>query len=402
MDFNKSKVKTIACLFLLVLGCLTVFGQENAVIRGKIKHIEDGSVMRLFRESGSLLFTVEQDTVRKGRFTFQVKPEGTEPEPLLLLCSSEGFPNRWREVWIAPGKQVKITGKEKLLLGWTVKSNVPEQRTENAFMDVDPELLKEIQLWAIRADECMREIGQAEENAKATLRKDLKKVRVVVDSLDLVLQGKILERLERSPLDVVGMRKLRTLCGMNYYMKEKFPYRDRTLALFNRLTEEQQQTKEGKEMKVNLFPPRVVQVGDEMADGDLFDLQGNVHHLSDYAGKYRLLDFWSRGCGPCLMALPELKEVAEKYRDQLVVVSLSTDDKKNWEEISREKEMTWENLNDLQEQTGMYAKYGVIGVPHFVLISPEGKILYSRSGYGDGLLKLIINKWMVPEGTNPD
>mgnify|MGYP003057865721 CR=1 FL=1 len=56
--------------------------------------------------------------------------------------------------------------------------------------------------------------------------------------------------------------------------------------------------------------PETVNVGDEMADGDLYDLDGNVRHLSEFKGKYILLDFWSQGCGPCLQSLPELEEAS--------------------------------------------------------------------------------------------
>ena len=124
-----------------------------------------------------------------------------------------------------------------------------------------------------------------------------------------------------------------------------------------------------------LFPPQVVEVGDEMADADLYDLEGNVHRLADFKGKYIMLDFWSRGCGPCLMALPEMKEVAEMYKDRLTVVSLSIDTKKGWEAASKTHEMTWQNLSDLKGSNGLYAKYGVRGIPNYVLISPEGRIV---------------------------
>ncbi len=32
------------------------------------------------------------------------------------------------------------------------------------------------------------------------------------------------------------------------------------------------------------------------------DLDGKVHHLADFKGKIYVLDFWSSGCGPCIMA----------------------------------------------------------------------------------------------------
>ena len=83
-----------------------------------------------------------------------------------------------------------------------------------------------------------------------------------------------------------------------------------------------------KEITVCLYPPVTVKEGDEMADTDLYDLQGNIHHLADYKGKYLLVDFWSRGCGPCMMALPEMKEISETWKDKVTVISLSTDTEK--------------------------------------------------------------------------
>lgn len=52
--------------------------------------------------------------------------------------------------------------------------------------------------------------------------------------------------------------------------------------------------------------------------------------MSELKGRYILLDFWSVACGPCRMAEPELKEIAEIYADQLALVGICTDDKERW------------------------------------------------------------------------
>ena len=45
----------------------------------------------------------------------------------------------------------------------------------------------------------------------------------------------------------------------------------------------------------------VLEVGDIYVDAELFDMQGNEHHLSEAFtdGRYVLLDFWNLGCGAC-------------------------------------------------------------------------------------------------------
>lgn len=131
-----------------------------------------------------------------------------------------------------------------------------------------------------------------------------------------------------------------------------------------------------------------------MADTELFDLDGKIHHLTDFNGKYILLDFWSSGCGPCIMALPEMKEIQEQYKKRLTIISLSSDTKSRWKAASAKHEMTWQNLNDLKQTAGLYAKYGVRGIPNYVLISPEGKIMKMWSGYGKGSLKLKMRRYL--------
>ena len=54
-------------------------------------------------------------------------------------------------------------------------------------------------------------------------------------------------------------------------------------------------------------------------------------------------------------------------------------------------------IEDIPENNGLYARYGVRGIPHFVLISPEGKVVDSWSGYAKGWLKLKIKGSMAPK-----
>lgn len=82
--------------------------------------------------------------------------------------------------------------------------------------------------------------------------------------------------------------------------------------------------------------------------------EGNRHQLTDYKGKYILLDFWSSACGPCIMAQPELGKVAGKYPDHLNVVSISLDvSKEMWRQASGQ--LKGVNLSDLKGEGGIVA-----------------------------------------------
>jgi thioredoxin-related protein len=86
------------------------------------------------------------------------------------------------------------------------------------------------------------------------------------------------------------------------------------------------------------------------------------------------------------LAIPEMQEIAVKYKGRLNVVSLSTDKKENWEAASKKHGFIWHNWNDMKQLSGLYAAYGVYAFPHYVLISPNGKIIESWTGYRKGLL----------------
>lgn len=207
-------------------------------------------------------------------------------------------------------------------------------------------------------------------------------------------ERKEMEVMKNMPITVVWLERLEQFSYMANYNKQAKEYREDVVALYNRLTEEQKATEIGKKITAYLFPPTTVQIGDDMADADLYDLEGNLHHLSELKGKYILLDFWSRGCGPCIMAMPEMKEVTEKYKDKLSIVSLSTDSEKHWRAASEEHQMTWHNWSDKKQTHGLYLKYDVRSIPHYVLISPEGKVIHTSIGYGKGSLHKLLEEFI--------
>ena len=61
-------------------------------------------------------------------------------------------------------------------------------------------------------------------------------------------------------------------------------------------------------------------LGKPAADWEAKDLEGKTHRLADYRGKVVVLDFWYRGCGWCMHAMPQVKQLAETFRDQPVAV----------------------------------------------------------------------------------
>lgn len=109
------------------------------------------------------------------------------------------------------------------------------------------------------------------------------------------------------------------------------------------------------------------------------DMDGNTVKLSDFKGKYLLLDFWASWCRPCRAKMKELKEVyPELQKKGIIVCSISLDEKREqWEKATREDGIVWANTCDLKpfRTNEIAAAYKVTSVPTLFVIDPQGVII---------------------------
>lgn len=384
--------QVLACL---LLGALGAQAQERFVVEGQLKNIPDGTVFSLMKREGSVGSMAATDTLQNGVFRFELTTTGNELERYdLMVRDRTNFPPMSLNLWINPGSHLLIRGENPYIYSWKVESDVKEQQFQQQLMEASRKEWEEFQRLSMQQFELMRSAAQGENKEQAHAKVD--SLQRLADKLSDQITRHNIALMKQSPVNAVWMDELYRM-GMSVKFRKDYPYKKEVQQLYNRLDARQKETSEVKSVYLALNPPTIVKVGEEAADADMYDLEGKVHRLAEFRGKYILLDFWSRGCGPCIMSQPELKEVSEMYRNSLEVVSLSIENRKGWEEASKSHVMTWNNWNDLEESNGLYARYGVRGIPHFVLISPEGKVVDSWSGYGKGLLKLKVKGMLAPK-----
>jgi thiol-disulfide isomerase/thioredoxin len=110
--------------------------------------------------------------------------------------------------------------------------------------------------------------------------------------------------------------------------------------------------------------------------------KGKVMKLSELRGKYVLIDFWASWCGPCRRENPNVVRLYQKYKDEnFDIFSVSLDkDKDKWIRAIEADGLVWENhVSDLKYwDSEVVSTYQFQGIPHTVLIDPEGKMIASK------------------------
>lgn len=121
--------------------------------------------------------------------------------------------------------------------------------------------------------------------------------------------------------------------------------------------------------------------GDKVVQFTLPDNQGKSVSLSDFAGKYIVLEFWGTWCGWCVKDIPTMKQYHEKYKSMIEFVSIACrDNNKNWKEAIEKYKMDWVNLLNNDEQ--LAKSYGIEGYPTKMIINPEGIVVGKYLGEG--------------------
>ena len=138
-------------------------------------------------------------------------------------------------------------------------------------------------------------------------------------------------------------------------------------------------------VKFKLFPPSVVEVGSDFVDAKFFDVNGNKKTISDYSGKGKnlLLTFWDSGCGYTEDYLSLMKVVSEKYNENLTLVSISINSETEWKKALSTYDIPWIHIRDPKKWCGVATKYGADGVPYYVIISPDGKVVDKWFGFSE-------------------
>jgi thiol-disulfide isomerase/thioredoxin len=146
-----------------------------------------------------------------------------------------------------------------------------------------------------------------------------------------------------------------------------------------KMTEAMSQQTAQVEMMYNQFLGNAAAIGKTAPDIVLPRPNGEIHKLSSLKGSYVLVDFWASWCGPCRRENPNVIKLYDKYKDDgFTVYSVSLDQNKDaWLQAIAMDGLVWPNhVSDLKRwDSPVVGAYGIQGIPHTVLVDPQGKII---------------------------
>lgn len=139
-------------------------------------------------------------------------------------------------------------------------------------------------------------------------------------------------------------------------------------------------TVEEKKAEVAQAPARPATglTGKPAPDFTLMDPDGNEHTLSKMRGDIVVLDFWATWCGPCKAVMPHMQELHERYKTRGVrVFGMNCWESGDPARFMRDNDYTYSLLLNADR---VAAEYQVSGIPTFIVVGPDGTVLYQGVG----------------------
>ncbi len=135
----------------------------------------------------------------------------------------------------------------------------------------------------------------------------------------------------------------------------------------------------------------------EMASGKydapgftLPSLDGKEVSLSQFKGKWVILDFWGSWCIWCIKGFPHLKEAYEAYKDRLEVIGIDCGDTMDaWKAAVEKYQLPWVNVYKEESDKALLEAYGVQGFPTKAIVNPKGKIVDITTGEDPAFYKRL-------------
>jgi peroxiredoxin len=340
---------------------------QSFTLKGKIGNWNDPAKLYFsYWNDGSEY--LDSALLRNGSFSFTGIIGEPSPARLILDYSGEGIGHAARSGHIfylyLENRPVKLKSPDSLQNIVFVHSPINEEHLN--YLDI---IGGQIQDLSARMNEKMMKATPEQQNDPAFIAQLNKEYRQLLDERSQKQQQFVRDHPD-SYFSVVAISES---------VSSKFDA-DEIEPLFLSINEKYRETYSGKAFAQRIEAARTIGIGKKAPGFTQNDPDGNPVSLSDFLGKYLLLDFWASWCGPCRQENPNLVRAYTAYKDkgfEILGVSLDNKDgKEAWVNAIEKDGLTWTQVSDLNSWNNAVARfYGVRAVPQNFLINPQGIII---------------------------
>lgn len=134
-------------------------------------------------------------------------------------------------------------------------------------------------------------------------------------------------------------------------------------------------------------------VGKQIIDLELPNLENDeLINLSNLKGSIILLEFWFKGCGGCVAAIPSLNDINNKFQNRnFKIYGIEIEERYKKSELIKYKNKENIQFSILYKGKNMASNYGIRSAPIFMIIDKSGVIIDIKSGYSKENIDNIIS-----------
>jgi thiol-disulfide isomerase/thioredoxin len=123
----------------------------------------------------------------------------------------------------------------------------------------------------------------------------------------------------------------------------------------------------------------------------LTDTDGKTHKLTDYKGKWVLVNFWATWCPPCLDEIPDLVALYENRKSNIVVIGVALD-YRNPKQVMDFAQSMQVSYPIVLGNARVVSQVGPVeGLPTTYLYNPAGKLVAHQVG---GITKEAVEDYI--------
>ena len=371
-------------MFAALSAPLAAVAQQAYTIKGSVRDIKEPvTVILTYKVDGTRI--LDSTIMKNGKFTFKGSVNGTKEAHLLIKHSNvaESPATRPAEDMLAfliENTTISIAARDSIkhaVISGSVANNDNVEITAmlKPIYDKYETLNNEFKAQSLEKQKDTAYLNSLDERANA-----------IRDEILAAKRGYI----------KIHHDKYMGLMAYNSTLPPEFDAvaAEKEFSLFNASLRE---TDLGKELAARIAKVKKTQEGMLAPDFTQLDVNGKPVKLSDFRGKYVLLDFWASWCGPCRRENPNVVKAYNDFKAKgFEVLGVSLDkpeDRGKWLEAIQKDGLSWTQVSDLKVWDNEAAKlYDVNAIPMNFLIDPDGKIIakYLRGEALEMALKKVM------------